>query len=401
MTARHVDVVIKANSTCSHVAPRKGAPLLTTNRELFHATMRKQNGCQLLYVEQGYTDGVYEDWLEEGLPTTVQPPAFRGLGERPSLFDHFQTAKFAYCGFNQFRCPLLPEELIEERDGRRLYRDSLGNTIQIRLDGSSLPHQIAFAIRDRRSYLQVRDQFTGSYSQRIEGTDLGSLGPAMRTQVDHIVSLWVHGPFAFLRQILGTEMAIVVAYEDPEWTRLMLQDHLDTCREVAAAVIEACQPDICYVWEDSCGKAGPMVSPRLFREFHLPWYKKWRTYLHEMRVPWMFVDSDGDPTALLPLWIQGGMDGMLPWEVNAVDILEVAHDFPSLALLGGIYKHMFDSESIADIDAELDRVVRPLRKRGGYFPSLDHWVYRGVPLRRYDYFHRRLGDYGKANQNRV
>jgi hypothetical protein len=101
---------------------------------------------------------------------------------------------------------------------------------------------------------------------------------------------------------------------------------------------------------------------------------------------------------LVPLWIEGGMDCMLPWEVNSVDILKVAEAYPDLALCGGICKHVFEQEGLAPIDAEIERVVKPLRARGRFFPSLDHWVPRGVPLAKFEYFHRRLVDYGKANR---
>jgi hypothetical protein len=51
------------------------------------------------------------------------------------------------------------------------------------------------------------------------------------------------------------------------------------------------------------------------------------------------------------------------------------------------------------VDAELERVVRPLRARGRYFPSLDHWVHPGVRYRDFLYYCRRLEEgYGKSNR---
>ena len=378
---------------------------MITNRGLFHATMARENDDQLLYIEQGFWDGLYEDWLAEGLPTGVNPPSFAGIGERPSLFDHFNTAKWVYCLFNQFYYPEPPEETLEIRDGRRIYRDRMHNTLAVRADGgASLPQQLDFAIKSQEDYLAVRDRLTGNASQRIHldqfppEAQMPLLGATARSQNDHLVSLWVHGPFAFLRDLLGVEMAIVVPYLDPKWARMLLDDHLDACREVAALIIPKLQPDLCYVWEDNAGKTGPMVSPKLFREFHLPWYQAWRDFLREMGVRWMVVDTDGDPRALVPLWIEGGMDCMLPWEVNSVDILKIAEAYPDLALCGGICKHVFEQEGLAPIDAEVERVVKPLRARGRYFPSLDHWVPRGVPLAKFTYFHQRLLGHGKANR---
>jgi hypothetical protein len=251
---------------------------LVTNRELFHATMAGENGDQLLYIEQGFWDGLYEDWLTEGLPPTLYPPSFAGIGERPSLFDYFDTAKWAYCWFNQFYYPEPLEETLELHDGRRVYRDRMRNTLAVRADGgASLPQQLDFAIKNRDDYLAVRDQLTGNASERVPvaqflpEAQMPALAAAAGNQGDHLVSLWVHGPFAFLRDLLGVEMAITVPYLEPEWARMLLDDHLKTCQEVAALIISELQPDLCYVWEDNAGKTGPMVSPKLFREFHLPW----------------------------------------------------------------------------------------------------------------------------------
>ena len=126
----------------------------------------------------------------------------------------------------------------------------------------------------------------------------------------------------------------------------------------------------------------------------------------------MTLDTDGDPTPLVGLWREGGVDLMLPWAVNSVDILKIARDFPDLNLLGGIYKHMFEPGAPAqvgrfettdprrEIDKELERVVKPLKKRGGYIASLDHWLYKGINYPDFAYYCEQLAaKYGKANQS--
>jgi uroporphyrinogen decarboxylase len=145
----------------------------------------------------------------------------------------------------------------------------------------------------------------------------------------------------------------------------------------------------------------------------LPWYRQWKRFLTEAGVPWMVVDSDGNPEALVEAWIEGGVDWILPWEANSSDILAVARRWPKLVLSGGIYKHLFEPDDPSQkgrfatndvrqlVDAELERVVKPLRVRGGYFPSLDHWVHPGVRYRDFSYYCRRLEkSYGKANTMR-
>jgi len=383
-----------------------------TNRDLFHATMRRENGDRLLHVIQGFFPEV-ADWRAQGLPEAIVQPPFLGLSPKPDLFDHCNVAKFAYCAFEQYYSPAFEEEVLEERDGRRIVRNRLGNTVETRTDGgASLPHEIAFAIRERADYDGLRDRLLGQTEARAPWDELAETGAVLRGQQDHLVSLWVHGPFAFLRELLGVEKAITVPYDDPEWTRLMLADHLQVSMEAGARVIEACGPDLCYVWEDCCGSSGPMISPPVFREFYLPWYRAWKSFLCDMGVPWIVMDTDGDPTPLVGLWIEGGVDCILPWEVNSVDMLAISRRYPDLVLMGGIYKHMFEPADPAQvgrfrstdvrqaIDEELERVVAPMRRRGGYIPSLDHWVFSTVRYPDFLYYCQQLVDrYGVSNRS--
>ena len=54
------------------------------------------------------------------------------------------------------------------------------------------------------------------------------------------------------------------------------------------------------------------------------------------------LDTDGDPSPLVRLWYEAGVDCMQPWEVNAVDMLKFAEEYPQYVMMGGIYKHMFE-----------------------------------------------------------
>ncbi|MBI2941580.1 MAG: hypothetical protein HYY04_14190 [Chloroflexi bacterium] len=383
-----------------------------TNRELFHATMRRENGDRLLHVVQGFFPRV-EDWRAQGLPAGIAQPPFPGISPTPDLFDHFNVSKFAYCRFEEFHVPAFERIVVAESATTKVVRNSRGNTLEVRSDGgASLPHELDFAIKSRLDYETLRDRLTSHLDERAQLGDLGVEGEALRGQRDHLVSLWVHGPFAYLRELLGVQNAIVAPYDDPDWVRLMLDDHLRVSMEAGARVIDTCRPDLSYVWEDCCGSSGPMVSPPVFQELYLPWYRRWKSFLLDMGVPWIVMDTDGCPTPLVRLWMEGGVDCILPWEVNSVDIFQAAREHADLALMGGIYKHMFEPADPAQagrfrstdvrqaIDEELDRVVRPLRQRGRYLPSLDHWVFREVRYPDFRYYCEQLvGKYGVANRS--
>lgn len=387
-----------------------------SNRELFHATMRRENGTRLLHMEQGF-NVVYPDWRKQGLPKEVQTSCNVKLTTTTNLYDYMNVSGYLYCQFNQFCIPEFEEVTLEQNETRRIYRNRQGVTLMERTDPSvvgtssfSPPHELDFSIKSPRDYLEHRHRFVGHIDQRYDRKWLDENGPAYQMQPDHPITLWVHGPFAFLRELLGVENAMVLPYEEPEMVRMMLRDHLETSKVAAEPVIRACRPDMCFVWEDCCGSTGPFISPSIFGEVFAPWYREWKSYLKVMGVNWVMLDTDGNPTPLVRQWYDAGVDCIQPWEVNAVNMLELALEFPERVMMGGIYKHMFEPGDPAQvghfksldvhraIDDELHRVVGPMVRRGGYIASLDHLAFWGTTFDGYRYYSQQLTErYGKAN----
>jgi uroporphyrinogen decarboxylase len=274
----------------------------------------------------------------------------------------------------------------------------------------SPPQEIDFTIASEKAYMENRYRLTGNANLRFDKKWLAENAEAVRAQQDYLPTLWVDGPFAYLRALMGTENAMVLPYEEPALIKMMLDDHLETSMASAEAVIRACKPDMCFVWEDCCGSTGPFVAPAIFDELFAPWYRAWKDYLTNMGVRWIMLDTDGDPSPLVTRWYEAGVDCMQPWEVNGVDMLTFAEEYPRYVMMGGIYKHMFEpgdpgqigrfatTDVHEAIDGELKRVVEPMVKRGRYIAALDHWAFWGTTFDGYRHYSDRLLDYGKANR---
>jgi uroporphyrinogen decarboxylase len=87
------------------------------------------------------------------------------------------------------------------------------------------------------------------------------------------------------------------------------------------------------------------------------------------------VDCDGKIDALIPTWLENGVNIMFPIEVGTWN----ASIFPwremygrELRGVGGVNKHIFRLER-EDIDKEIER-IRPLVDLGGCIPCPDHRV---------------------------
>jgi len=392
-----------------------------TNRELFHATMNRENGDKLLHFELSF-NVPYKKWYLEGLPKHVvfTVSTHPELTEYENFYDHFNVTGMLLCPrFDQYSIPKYEEKLISDDGEVKILINECGNTIKWLNDNymfrdddgsckGSPPHEIDFAIKTLEDYEKNRFRFIGSIEERIDIKELEN-AEAYAEQNDYISMLVVHGPYAFLREILGTENAMVMPYIEPDMIRMMLSDHLETSKLAAVPIIERCHPDAAFIWEDCCGSSGPFISPSIFDEAFAWWYREWKDFTLSMGVPWTILDTDGDPTPLVTRWFKNGIDCMHPWEVNCVDMLKIAEEHPEYILQGGIYKHIFEpgdvsqvgrfkSKNVYDaIDQELERVLPYMRKRGGYMPSLDHGAYWAVGYDAYRYYSERLYDYGKSN----
>jgi uroporphyrinogen decarboxylase len=116
------------------------------------------------------------------------------------------------------------------------------------------------------------------------------------------------------------------------------------------------------------------LSPATFRTFIYPHLKRMATFFRDHGVKHFAVDTDGDPTVLVPLLMDAGVDTLWPLERAAgVHPLELRRRFGrSLRLWGGVDKRVLPQGDAA-IRAHLLELA-PLIEEGGYIPTVDHTV---------------------------
>ena len=356
-----------------------------TNRERFRAVMAFEQTDRPCHIEQGFWPETFERWRAEGLPSDIKEPVFSYLGDRPDMFDHFEVIRFGYMLPRQYYVPAFEEEIIEETDTYRIVRDSLGCTAKHSKVGASMPQFLDYPVKTRRDYEALKERLQPSLSERYPH-DWDDVARAMRDQEDVIVATHMDGFFGHPRELFGLENLLMTMYDDPDLVHDILNDRCDFYMQVYERAIRDTKPDFAFIWEDMCFKNGPLISPALFREFMLPVYRRLTDYLKSMGVKNIVVDSDGDVSQLLPLWLEGGVTGVLPFEVKAdMDVVRIGEEFPTLQIIGGIDKHALE-RTPEDIDQELERVLPPMLKRGGYVVSLDHWVQPQIPMRNFEYY---------------
>ena len=218
----------------------------------------------------------------------------------------------------------------------------------------------------------------------------------MRSQTRDVLGVHLEGFFAYPRELMGVERFLITLHDDPELIQVMIQDRVEANIALYERAIAETRPDFAFIWEDMCFKNGPLISPTMFRRFMLPAYQKLTAFLGRMGVHTIVVDSDGDVSLLIRLWLEGGVTGLLPFEVRAgMDVHQVRADYPGLQIIGGIEKHRLEIGQ-DEIDAELARVLPTMLRQGGYCPSLDHWVHSEISLDSFQYYVEKVRSYGAS-----
>ena len=223
------------------------------------------------------------------------------------------------------------------------------------------------------------EQIEAAYGHLAEGHNRG----------DYSIRLNIEGFFWVPRELLGIEAHMYAFYDEPELLHAINDYILEIYRTKLLKVIDLVQPDVIYFMEDLSGKNGPMVSPDCFEEFVADYYRALIPLFKKHGVGNVFVDTDGDFARLIPNFMDAGVDGFLPMDVNAgMDIVEVRKQFPKLKFIGSFNK-LEIAKGPEAIDKEFDRIL-PVIRGGGYIPGSDHQVAPSTSLENYQYYIKKL-----------
>jgi uroporphyrinogen decarboxylase len=357
-----------------------------------------------------------ERWRGEGLAAEAHPLRVVSLGQDHP--EYLPLQNMIRCARPYFNPPYLvsvvppfPRETIRDEGATRVVREEDGILYRISASNPSvLPQYLEFPVKDRRSWKEFSKRLDPQTAERWpEGWDRIDL---QRTMYDHDPALqgrpWSDRDFplgmtslslmGLPRNMMGLEAYSLALYDDPalveEIADHMLWWNMEMARKVFAAGIV---PDFCYLWEDICCKTGPLFSPRHMRQIMVPRWKVFTDLLRSNGVPVIFVDCDGNVEEFIPLVLEGGLNGLLPFEVAAGnDIRAVRRRYGrDLLIFGGIDKRAL-AHGKAAIDEELETKVRPMLAGSGYFPMLDHYAPPDISFENYLYYKMKLKALGSA-----
>ena len=338
--------------------------------------------------------GPWRRWRKEGLPYN---------GEEDD--DRFKLWSLDYFGFEgmysafwgQPRIPVdigvyppFSEEVYEETGNYRIFRAGNGvieKQFKNRLGSLHSTQFIEYPIKNRRDWISFRNNHLDPYAiGRYPGEDEWNVLKERVRNRESVVSIDGGSFYGFLRDWIGFEGLSYLIYDEPALIHEMMDYLGGFFIQVLEKAVSEVDVDFAMFWEDMAYKAGPLLSPAMFREFMLPNYQKVTSFLVDHGVNLSWVDCDGNIEALIPLWLEGGVRGFYPLEVAAgMDAVRLSRQYGHQILMwGNVDKRALITGKSA-IDLELAR-LKPAVAAGGFIPLVDHSVPDDVSLENYLYY---------------
>jgi Uroporphyrinogen decarboxylase (URO-D) len=353
------------------------------HRERFYATMHYQAPDRSPLLDFGFWDETFVFWYGQGLPRDVN----RSNSAR--FFGMDFDLEAASAGISPGLVPAFEEKILEDRGDHIVVQQSDGVRVLRRKFMSSIPKPLDHLLVDRESWRKHylprldpdnRQRYPQDWDKREK----------VWTDAHRDTPIFLDGGSLYgrIREWMGVEKVSLLLYDDPAWFEEMVTTVADCIVGVLTRVLETGgRFDGCGLWEDMCYNAGPLMSPKHFKRFLVPHYRRITDLLRRHGVDVIWVDCDGKIDLLLPLWLDAGINCMFPVEVGTwgTDPVQYRKQYgKDLLMMGGFSKRTLARQK-DDIEREVYRLA-PLVDEGGYIGFCDHRVPPDVPLENYVFY---------------
>lgn len=350
------------------------------DRERYHATMHYLPRDRAPIMDFGFWKETLVLWQEQGYPPNANPDDYFGMDQQ-----------WISVGVRVDLWPPFEEKVLEDQGETEIFRQNDGVVVQRRKFMATIPHEIDHLLKDRASWNE-------HYKPKLNPEDPARLPPPAEWKKkvaqwtdpkrDYPLFLGVGSLYGKIRNWAGMVGISEILYDDRKLFEEMVETQANVILAVTEKVLQAgVRPEAANFWEDMCYNAGPLLSPKHFKEMLVPQYKRITSLLNKYGVDIVFLDSDGDISKLAGMWLEAGVNTMFPIEVGTwkADPLKYRKQYgKAMRIMGGFDKTIL-AKSQDEIKREIHRLA-PMVEEGGFIPFCDHRVPPDVPLKNYIFY---------------
>ena len=336
---------------------------MTTQRERYLQTMRFEPADPPFIRWCGAWPETQDVWRQQGWDGSPIEPLL-------SVDSFYHVAP--YYG----PMPMFAYEVLEEDDETKVYVNHEGIVMREfkNYNWSSMPQFVRFPVEKADDFAVLERERLGLHpEERFDAQWLARVAGAAASDQPRICTggRW-GGFFGPLRNLMGVENLGMAFHDQPQLVERMMAQRADSIIEITEVVLRHTPIEGFIFWEDMAYNHGSLVNPRVFRRFAYPHYRRVCDWLRAQGVEHIWLDSDGDCSELIPIWLDAGIHALYPFEVQSgMDVVAIRAQYGrDLVMLGGIDKKAVAAGGQVMRD-EVDRVA-PVVADGGFFPELDH-----------------------------
>jgi uroporphyrinogen decarboxylase len=358
------------------------------HRQYFHKIMQGKVVDWIPNYELGCWGQTVQRWIDEGIPTDQVYWNF-WQGE-----PFFKIDRHDYAHINVGMIPWFDYEVLEETDRYVIARHANGIVTKALKEGTvrgtrmSMDEYIGHPVTDRASWQDIKRRYDAKTPIRYP--ILWDETARLWKKRDYPVCLLGNGScglYSQLRSWIGTEKLSYMFYDEPALIEEMIEYYTDFVVAVVKRALKDVEFDYFNFFEDCAGKGGPLYGTQLFNRFFRKPYERIIGTLRKGGVKWIWLDCDGDPIALIPRWMEVGVNCLWPLEqASGMDPLKIRKQFGKDLILAGGLDKIEIAKGRKAIEKELYTKIPPLLEQGGYIPHIDHAISPEISLKDFQYY---------------
>ena len=351
-----------------------------TNRQRNNAILHYQPYDRMPVVHFGWWDTLLEKWHAEKRLTLDEITGVadgnskdKAIGEKLGFDYNYYTTFQPVNGMITLFPAFESKVKASFPDGSQHILDNEG-AITLRKPGAgSIPSEIGHTLVDRASWEKEYLPRLQWDERRINTDELQTIAKQSATRTEPL-GIYLGSLFGQIRNWMGITGISYLYVDDEDLYDEIISTAADIQYKMSEYILQSGAVfDFGHFWEDIAFKNGPLISPGVFKAKVGPHYKRLTDLCHRYGIDVVSLDCDGVPDALIPTWLENGVNTMFPIEVGVWGGSYAPWRKiygKELRGVGGVNKHVFALDYSA-VDKELER-IKPIIELGGYIPCPDH-----------------------------
>ncbi|MCM8816292.1 MAG: hypothetical protein NC913_02120 [Candidatus Omnitrophica bacterium] len=362
-----------------------------TNRQRVQRILHYQEYDRMPLVHFGFWSETLNLWAEKGYIS--KELAENWSDGNQADFEISKIIGFDFNWYNVFKpklglWPAFESRIIEELpDGTKKILNGEGVITLHKPGAGSIPADVDHLLKDRKSWEDLylpklqwsKDRVMKANvvaKDKVFTFEQGGLDYLLKNERDFPYGLFCGSLYGWIRNWLTMEGACYLLVDDEALFDEIVETNAEICYQAVKMTLETgVKFDFGHFWEDICFKSGPLISPQVFRKKIGPHYRRICDLLNKHGIDIVSVDCDGNIDALVPIWLENGVNTMFPIEVGTWNgnIRPWREKYgKDLRGVGGMNKVVFSKDKKA-VDEEIKRLLE-LVELGGYIPCVDHRI---------------------------